>query len=197
MIFTAPLNKTPKEITPELVKNLWKYMSNMYGSKIISKKDSSFMNVIGWALGVMGIQDKDKFMSRYTTTIGNTIYVPFEIGVEGEFHSLYSQIVICVHEHQHIQQSKVMGSMNYNVSYLLNKDERTRLEAEAYRSSLELSWYYFKNIPNTRMVAETLLNYGLNNSHVNTCQAALDSASRSVKAGLVLNQATRVGLSVL
>lgn len=193
----ANLNSNPKPITSQLVKETYTYMQSVYGTTVISKTDSAFMGGISTFLSTMGILDKAKFMSSYATTIDKVLYLPFTPGIADNTWSLYSQLVIAVHEHQHVEQWITEGRWTFDSKYLLSKSERARYETEAYRSTLEMSWLYQKRIPDTQAVANALLQYGMDNSYVVAAKGSLDSAARMVKAGVVLNVATRTALSVL
>jgi hypothetical protein len=197
MSFLSFLNRGPKPINPQLVQNLWTYMQKVYNTSVINKSDSAMMVVVGVILDKMGIQDKATFMSKYSTTVGHSIYVPFTIGVPTADWPLTSQIIICLHEHQHIVQSTSEGEFSYNFNYMMKPDMRAQYETEAYRSALEISWYYNKTLPDLHAVASILLNYGLTADHVHVAEVSLSSAARMVKSGLILNQATKTGLSVL
>lgn len=186
----------PNELTSDLVMRAWRFMSCLYGTKIVSKKDSSFMKLVAFFLNFLGIQKKELFMSKYTTTIGKTIYVPFEVGNEKDL-DLYSQIVICAHEHQHVVQYERLWAIPFICKYLLSKEGRTRLEAEAYRSSIELSWFYFRETPEPKQIASILLNYGLQQKHVDIATEVLEDAVVEVKRGLLLNDATKAIITLL
>lgn len=187
-----------KPITKELVQDLYTYMSSVYGTSIINKHSSGAMNLVGSFLNLIGVQDKEQFMNDFCTTIGKNIYLPFKIGeVNQPQWNLLSQIIICVHEHQHVVQSMQMGSLKYNTNYLTSKAERTRLEAEAYRSSLEINWLYNKRLPDIHKVASSLKYYGLNDASIAVCESTLKSAARSIQAGAILNQATKTALTIL
>jgi hypothetical protein len=191
------INKGPKPITPQLVTNLWAYMQKVYNTSVINKSDSNMMALVGTCLDKMGIQDKATFLAKYTTTIGHSIYTPFTVGTPTADWPLTAQIIVCLHEHQHVVQCVSEGEFSFNFNYLLKPDMRAKYETEAYRSTLELSWYYSKTLPDLHSVASILLSYGLTADHVHVAEVALASAARMIKAGLVLNQATKTGLAVL
>jgi hypothetical protein len=65
--------------TVGMVTGLWDHMTDHYGSRV-AKKDAPEMQLVGTALEKMGILDAEDFLKRYATTLGRTIYLPFEIG---------------------------------------------------------------------------------------------------------------------
>ena len=62
-------------------------------------------------------------LKNFTTTIGRRIYTPFEVGSPKGGWDLWHQIVICVHEHQHVVQHDREG-LAYEVSYLADRRAR-------------------------------------------------------------------------
>ena len=131
------------EPTSTQVKAFWKYMSEEYGSKVIPKVDASEMIAVATFLDVTKIQSAETFMKHFTTTLGNRIYIPFEVGVASDTHDLWAQIVVCVHEHQHIEQGQRDGWVTFGSRYLTSGSYRAGYEAEAYGCNLEMqAWRY-------------------------------------------------------
>ena len=110
------------EPTPQLVKDFWAYMQGEYGSEVIQKADSELMRLVAKFLDVAGIQDDETFMTRFTTTLHNNIYIPFELGSSAR--DLWGQIQLCVHEHQHIEQGQRNGWLTFGGRYLTSPSFR-------------------------------------------------------------------------
>ena len=154
------------------------------------------MGLIATFLDSLGITDKSKFLSSFTTTIGRKIYTPFDIGVETEKHSLWSQIVICVHEHQHIVQHDREEAL-FEITYLTDSDSRCRYEIEAYRSNLEINYWRYGKTPNAKQLAQVLENYGCSEVQISIAAQALTLANVSIRQGIVTNEASMVALGYL
>ena len=60
---------TPKP-SPELVQAFWAHMSARYNTKIVDKASACEMQIAAWFLEKIGVLDAERFLSRYTTTIG-------------------------------------------------------------------------------------------------------------------------------
>lgn len=164
------------KLSSDLVKAFWKHMSNLYGTRITNKSDSNFMKLISQFLDIMKIQDKAMFMNNYATTIGKTIYLPFEIGeVSGKW-DLPKQMSICPHEHQHVQQYLRHG-FAYNFKYLTNSSDRARYEAEAYSTNIDMHYWYTGKLLNAHDLANKLFNYGCNLADVEMAEKLLKSYS--------------------
>ena len=146
-------------LTAEHVKALWAYMQHYYGTQVVSKAAALEMQVVADTLGLLGILDKDAFLTRFTTTIGKAIYVPFEVGVESAGHTLLSQVIVCAHEHQHVVQLREHG-VTFLLNYLLNSSSRSAFEAEAYRVSMTLRYHLLGDAGDPGAYAEVLKSYG-------------------------------------
>jgi hypothetical protein len=100
-----------------------------YGVKyqIIKKSDSKLMRLIGWVLKPFN----PNFMTHYVTTIGSTIYSPWEVIDEG----------LLQHELQHISDSKkfpVIYELSYLFIFPFGLTLRSFWEKRAYRHSIKV-----------------------------------------------------------
>jgi hypothetical protein len=177
-----------KNITPEIVVSAWDHMRRYYNTKIVSKKDQELMQMIGQSLDIMGILDKDRFLESYTTTIGDVIYVPFEIGVDTDNHPLHSQLYICGHEHQHYVQWRD-GRLQFMLEYLSDSTQRAKYEANAMHTSMEIRWWHKKELPNIPSYVMKLYNYNCQQKDIEVTQAALNISAKVVKQGGITTEA--------
>ena len=81
-------------------------MQDHFRTSVINKSSALEMQLVARGLEALGIQRKDRFLKNFTTTIGRRIYTPFEVGSPKGGWDLWHQIVICVHEHQHVVQQR-------------------------------------------------------------------------------------------
>ena len=183
------------EPTPEIVKDFWDYMQQEFDFRVANKSKSSLMRLAAWFLNLMGIQDKKGFLAAYTTTIFSTVYIPFEIGVANDFYSLPSQISICVHEATHVFQND--EDHRFTWRYATSTSWRAHYEAEAYRTNMELYWWYTGELLDPCMLAEKLLHYGCKKGDVLSCQRNLEVAAKMVKRGGVVSEASKVAIKWL
>ncbi|MCP4677319.1 MAG: hypothetical protein GY854_17755, partial [Deltaproteobacteria bacterium] len=126
------------DITPKLVEDFWRYFQNIYSTRVVQKATAKEMRAAGWFLDRLGTMDRKTFLANYTTTIGKKIYTPFIIGEPNDKWSLLAQLITCVHEHVHVDQSKRHGFARYAYRYLFSTAKRSMYEAEAYRSNMEM-----------------------------------------------------------
>lgn len=185
-----------REIKPEEVRAFWHHMSQRFDTTTVNKKDAAEMQIVAHALDLLGILDRHRFLTSFTTTIGRRIYAPFEVGNPQGGWDLWSQVVICVHEHQHVVQHD-RDPVAYEVSYLTSRASRARYEAEAYRTNLELDFWRHRTIPSTRRLAEVLLDYGCRREDVEVVAQSLALSAISVRKGAVMNEATRAAFDWL
>lgn len=177
-----------KNITPDIVVDAWDHMRRYYNTRIVSKEDQELMQMIGQSLDIMGIMDKDRFLKTYTTTIGDVIYVPFEIGVATSRHSLHSQLYICGHEHQHYVQWRD-GRLQFMLEYLSDPTQRAKYEANAMHTSMELRWWHEKRIPNIPNYAMKLRHYNCPQEDIAVAQKTLEISSLVVRQGGITTEA--------
>ena len=184
------------ELTPQMVKDFYNYMSGLYGTKIVSKKDSNFMKVVGAFLGLMKIQDKETFMSKYTTTIGKTIYVSFDIGGTTDKNVLESQFSTCVHEHQHVVQYNRSG-FDFMLEYLFQHDQRAKYEAEAYSTNIEIYHWYTNKLLDTKDLANKLLDYGCDANDVLVAKKIMDANVKVIQYGGIIHESSKEAIAWL
>lgn len=173
-----------KKLTPELVKKFYKHFTKNYGMKIVDKDNAAEMEMVGWFLDLMGIQDKDDFLNNYTTTIGNRIYISFEVGSKEI--PLDRQIETLVHELHHKRQ---MNRDNlFMIKYALDKDYRALKEARAYTTNLEMRYWYCGKIYNTDKLALVLRGYDLDGEHIRVVKKHLRIHGKVAKQGGIENK---------
>lgn len=183
-------------LNPEHVKAFWAFMQAKYGTRVVTKAQAPEMQFIAEALGAMHIVDKDEFLSRFTTTIGTTIYTSFEVGVVTEAHSCISQIVVCAHEHQHVVQLRKNGVV-FLTSYLLDSTSRAAYEAEAYRVTLTLLYYLTGNIGDPGAYADVLKAYATTEADQAFVKEYLRLSVPTLRAKGVPDEASQVTLDWL
>ncbi|NVJ28855.1 hypothetical protein HUW62_47460, partial [Myxococcus sp. AM011] len=69
------------EIQPAEVWAFYQHMQSRLRTKTANKADALEMQLAAEALQRMGILDRQRFLEKYATTVGRTLYLPFEVGV--------------------------------------------------------------------------------------------------------------------
>jgi hypothetical protein len=185
-----------QDIQPEEVWAFWQHMQRHFDTTRVNKRDAFEMQAFAQALDWLGVLDRKRFLSSYTTTLGRRIYTPFDPGVPKAGWDLWSQVVVCVHEHQHVVQSRREG-VTFELEYLTDSGERAVYEAEAYRSNLELTYWRTGKTPSARQLASVLKNYGCSATDISVAERYLELSAVSVRAGAVINESTKVALDWL
>lgn len=162
-------------ITSQLVKDFYGVACTQYKANTTSKSNSDFMKLIGSFLDGIGVLDKELFMRQYTTTIGTTIYTPYEIGVDGgpDGYDLWDQVKVLVHELTHAVQYRTHPA-KFLVLYLASPSDRATYEAEALAADLQIYWWMYGRGYDTKQRVRTLLNYGLKQGHCDYAAQYLD-----------------------
>lgn len=108
------------------------------GFRLVDKRTSTLMKVTDVALKAITFGKMSSFMDRFTTTVGDSIYVP-----EGwEHRPVTSRLTTLRHERVHLRQARRLGRFLMSLMYLLVPLPvlfayyRTKLEQEAYEESL-------------------------------------------------------------
>lgn len=118
------------EPTADIVRGLYAHLAETYGARVVPKAGSSLMSAAGWGLGALrvlgaSVPDAADFAARYVTTIGSTVYVPYEVGVESGPWTRWVQIETIAHECEHVAQRRRMGA-SYEYAYLTSTPQRAR-----------------------------------------------------------------------
>lgn len=82
-----------------------------FGLKVVRKRDSRLMKLL-YYVSLMWIWNR-RFLVGYTSTIGSTMYVAREIGLDP-----ISDLALLRHEVQHIEDSRRFGSVVWALLYL-------------------------------------------------------------------------------
>jgi hypothetical protein len=195
------------KLTKRRVQDFWLYMSKHYDTTILQKnsdltkiidvaKDFSLdalknagteIHLIGLFLDKLGVMNVDKFLQDYATTLGERIYIPFEIGQE-DHTSLKSQVRICVHEHQHVLQYRE-EPLSFVVRYLADRAQRAMFEAEAFRCNLEVEYTLTGKVPSVTGYAEGLKAYNCTAEDVMVVEKALRLSKQTIEAGGITTKA--------
>ena len=177
------------EITPQLTRGLWRAMNEHYDTRVVHKEKSPLMKAASFGLHTIGIMERETFMERYTTAWGKRIYPWFRVG-EGSQRDLWYQIVICVHEHQHIVQYRRDGLLRYSALYALNTRRRALLEAEAYRCNMEMKWWRHKKTGDPGSLANRLADYGCSKMDIRAARTYLEVCADEIRSGGAKNESS-------
>lgn len=173
--------------------DLWAHLSGKYRTETIDKHDSDFMAFIGRVLSISPGMTRQEFIDNYVTVIGRKIYAPFEPGTPGENSwGLWSQMIVCAHEHQHVAQYKahdVRGLVGFSTQYLTKKARRTRFEIEAYTTALEMHFWRTGTVLDTGPILRSLAAYRVGDLDLKVAKKALDANNGMIARGAVITEA--------
>ena len=180
-----------RTITSKQTIAFWKYMSKKYGTTAVPKAGAVEMQGAATMLALMGIMDAKKFLSKYTTTLGDRIYVPFEIGNAANC-PLVDQVAICVHEHVHVQQ---FSSINFIWDYCLDSSKRATHECRAYVASMEMVYFFTGKCPSPTRIAKQLVAYNCTMDDVEYATKFLTTTAHIIRRGGVVTPESKVAIS--
>ena len=184
-------------LTPMTVRALWSFLQRKYRTDVIDKRRSPEMRVAAWFIERFAKIPVHTFMTRYATTIGRRIYVPFIIGDPSRGFGLWEQAVLAVHEHQHVEQLKRDGWLKFALTYLASSKARAAYEADAYRTALELEYWKSGHVPPIRPYAERLSDYGCNSRDIEMARKMLVASARTIVRGGVVTPAAKMAIAWL
>lgn len=176
---------------PELVKKFWDYMSGCYDSRIVKRSNAWEMKIVARFLSLIRAMDVDTFMKKFATTLGSRIYIPFEPGDQNNSEwSLWEQIVVGVHEHQHVWQYDHEGR-TFMWKYLLRSSGRAHYEADAYRCNIEMHYWRYGKMPDAHRLAEMLKAYKCNATDIAVTEKQFNLSIKTIETGAIVNDASR------
>jgi hypothetical protein len=176
-----------KLITPELVIGAWEYLEDHFGSRRL-RKSAPEMAMVAGVLEQMGILDAEDFLARYTTTLGRSIYTPWEVG---EGNNLLGQLMVGAHEHQHVHQF-ICDPIHHTWRYSSDSALRAAYEADAFRCNQEVMWWARGRVPDPESTAENLKDYACSATDIVVTAQALRSSAITAKAGGIVSDAGKV-----
>jgi hypothetical protein len=160
-------------------------MSEIYGFRVVQKANQEEMRAIAWALDMMGIKDHKEFMRNYTTTIGTTVYVNFKIG-KGTQAQLISQVKTCVHETQHVIQY-LRNPGKYVVNYLRSDAARAHYEVDAYRTTMEMHYFFYGTVLSSSKTANLLRVYAVSEWDIHVAKKHLRVTAQVLRHGVIMS----------
>jgi len=193
-------------LTSSHVRDLTKYLAKKHKVKIVDKATAKEMKIVGQALHLMGIFDRDYFLSNFATTIpqlkmfGITktrIYLPFEPGERGKgVPDLKRQVEVICHEFHHARQMRKDPSY-FAVRYLTSKAKRAWYEARAMHTELEMIWFLRGRLPSLGQMAQGLEYYKVRRGDIRTVEKHLKIVSGVVCAGKLHNRISKNSIAWL
>lgn len=171
-----------KAPTAAQTRDFWSRMMRHYGTRILPKRSAPEMRATARLLNALGVLSQDAFLDRYTTVWGRRIYPCFTPG-EGE--DLWSQILVCTHEHQHVEQLDALGRVGFLTRYLGSARSRALLEADAYCTNLELHHWRHGSLPALTWYVDVLRDYACDASSRAAALEVYEALAQDLERGAV------------
>lgn len=188
----VPRSMRPVTVTQDDVIEFWRVMMEHYGATLIDKTSDADMKIVADALNAMGIMDRERFLTGFTTTIGTKIYAPFTPGTPIGGWNLWNQITVCTHECYHIAQSRQFEGIEFGWRYITSATARAYYEVEAYRSDMVLNWRYQNATLNPALLAGVLRDgYACPEADVRMAEKMFRLSLISIKKGAIPGEVTQ------
>ena len=175
--------------TPKMVVALWEHMVKKYDLTVVKKNKSRLMKLIAWFLDAFDILEKDRFMDKFATTIGTTIYIPFTVGSIIARWPLAGQISLIVHETRHAIQYREtskgkLGDLLFYWRYLVSDFKRTGYEIQAYIHSMEIYHWATGRLLDPEALASKLYSYNCEQPDVIRAQEAYGLTNERLRGSM-------------
>lgn len=185
----------------DLVRLLYEELSKKHNVNVVRKDGKNwFSNLAGDVLEILKVQPSVVFREDMVTTITHpldtTIHTPFEPGVEHPKWSLDNQEEVLSHELTHVFDARSMGSIEYDVKYLLSPARRAYAETLAREADVEYSKFRYGINADIAWLSDTLKLYACSNE-VPFVAKSLDSVLTRVKQGGVRSQSVIEMLEII
>ncbi len=174
------------KITPADVRDFWAAMTAHYNVRVVDKNSSAEMQMVADHLDRLGIVDHDAFLHDFVTTLDESIYTPFEIGVPTGRWDLWQQMIVLPHEIRHIEQNRAKEGLLYEFEYASNSTKRAFYEMEGYRCQMSLAWIFRGEELSPAGLASVLkVAYNCNDADVAMVTKMLQLSMISIKKGAI------------
>lgn len=182
-----------KNVTPDIVVEYHRHMANTFGFQILPKSSPEIAAIAALIERFAPI-DSAVFLKKYSTTLCDEVYIPYEIG-KGSKSELYRQIRVITHEAQHVADFR--DNPASMVLYITMCSERAKIEARALSTAIYLDWWYKGKIPNLTNLAKKLHYYGLDATDQAMVRAHLLIHAPIARRGVPNNLVIKKGIAWL
>lgn len=155
----------PVPQTPENTKALWNHLSDKLHSVVSQKADKAIMRIAARIVARRTNTSEEAFLQDFVTTLGRRIYVPFKVGEEVDGWSCRSQMLLAVHEHQHVAQWR-RQPIRFLVRYARDPRQRALYEAEAFLAEVEAAAAFGWDPIDINQRLGTLRGYGVRDADI-------------------------------
>jgi len=176
------------------------YMCGKFGAKVVQKETSDVMKAVATGfdlartLGTGGLASGSDFLTRITTTLGDTVYMP-DATLNGDPREF---IQILTHEIQHVIQFHA-SSTEFLWLYATETESRVKYETDAYAAGASMSFWLtgsFELSGNEDQIVSLLVaDYHLQEADSALAKVALKSLFSSLRNGIIMSQSGREAVS--
>ena len=132
--------------TPDLVADIWREGCEHFDCVSILSDKAAMTQTVAWLADLLGIANQDEWIDGRVITTGAIIYRPFVPGQHEDNWPLYHQLLVAVHEWEHVCQWRADKGGHFG-EYAL-KGGRALIEAPAYAAEFQvLGWLEGRVVP--------------------------------------------------
>lgn len=179
-----------REPTAEEADRFVDFMSKRFDVRVIDKNNAAEMRAVASFLSAIGVIDKEEFLKSYTTTIGQSVYMPATL-------SPWARISVLPHEIQHTLQFRKDGFAPMSWAYLTDQEQRALMEVEGYTISSEMNFWRYGQPVDPWWVEESLRNYNIDDAHRAMARRMIEQSNLVVAQGGIQFEPSRVAIAWL
>ena len=169
-----------REMTEEELIAWADWLAKLFNSSFFSKEEEE-MKIVSEFLDTLGIIDKETFLKRCSTTIGNRIYLHFRIG-DPAYPYAYQRSLI-VHELTHSFDYSRLG-IEFMARYADPAERAEKWEYRGYLAQITMEYKCDGIIPDTRALSQNLVTYyACKQENADTMKVLLDVGFEAVVNG--------------
>ena len=150
-----------------------------YGVTIVTERSAAY-KVIRWAAEAMDIPQVDRWLKRWSLTVGRLVWLSFKPGAGAE-KDLEAQVITICHELIHARQWR-QDKARFVFRYVFSQSRRAHYEAEAFHADVEMA-YALGLKPDYKAIAEKLKAYRVRKSDIAVTKKHLLIIDRIAKQG--------------
>jgi hypothetical protein len=169
--------------SPEDVRSFWQDTLHRYGTKRLDSHTMADRTMLGQMLREMGLTRQQEFMRRWSMTVNDMVFTPYEPGIPTYEWPLWEQMKDCVHNHVRVCQERTTGSNGIFLHYVNNAAQRAMYEVDAFRNDMALEWRYNGRMMDVYATAACLRFYGCDTVDIDAAERMLAGYRENVRRG--------------
>jgi len=169
----------PRRLGPAIMRRFLYEAEQDFGVTFVTKSSKNYETISNYLVS-FGIRKPQKFLEKYSISMGSLIWLSFTPGA-GTTLQLINQIATICHELKHTTDFR-RDRLEYAGKYAFSKSKRTYAESRAFRLNIEIKIAFGRRVY-TDSMANSLGGYRVRKSDIATCKKNLRLYYKSARGG--------------